>query len=254
MGKHGPEFYDDEAVFATYMSRREKRIDSPNETLEKPVFDELAGNLMGLRILDLGCGSGGFGLEALQKGCQSYLGLDGSHKMIEVAKENLTGTLGKVVCEPIETWLYPSGQFDLVTSRLALHYIAEIEPVFAKIYQALVNRGRFIFSIEHPVITSCDRAWQTETLRQDWIVDTYFETGPRQTRWMGGDVIKYHRTIEDYFMALRTAGFVVEALRESRPQRARFQDEATFERRKRIPLMLFFSAYRPLQSGPGSSR
>jgi hypothetical protein len=63
---------------------------------------------------------------------------------------------------------------------------------------------------------------------------------------MGGEVIKYHRTIEDYFTALRAAGFAVDAVRESRPQRARFQDEVTYERRKRIPLMLFFSAHRPL--------
>jgi hypothetical protein len=63
---------------------------------------------------------------------------------------------------------------------------------------------------------------------------------------MGGEVLKYHRTIEDYFTALRAAGFVIEARRESRPQQARFQNEATYERRKRIPLMLFFSAYRAL--------
>ena len=132
----------------------------------------------------------------------------------------------------------------MVTSRLALHYIPEIEPVFVKIYRALVDRGRFIFSIEHPVITSSDRAWKTGGPRQDWIVDNYFETGPRQTRWMGGDIIKYHRTVEDYFSALRTSGFVVDALRESRPQRARFREKTTYERRKRIPLMLFFSAYR----------
>jgi len=66
MGKHGPEFYDDEVVFATYTSRRETRIDNPNNTLEKPVFDELAGNVSNLRILDLGCGKAEFGLEALQ--------------------------------------------------------------------------------------------------------------------------------------------------------------------------------------------
>ena len=245
MGKHGPDFYDDEEVFTTYMARRESRVDSPNETLEKPVFDELVGGVTNLRILDLGCGNAGFGLEALQQGCRSYLGIDGSHKMIGVAREKLAGTPGKTICEPLETWSYPSGQFDLVTSRLALHYIAEIDPVFAKIYQALVHKGRFIFSIEHPVITSCDRAWQTETLRQDWVVDDYFETGPRQTHWMGGEVIKYHRTVEDYFSALRTAGFVVDSLRESRPQRAQFQDEKTYERRKRIPLMLFFAACRP---------
>lgn len=246
MGKNGPEFYDDEEVFATYASRR-ARIDGPNESLEKPIFNELMGDLTGLRILDLGCGNAAFGLEALQQGCQSYLGIDGSHKMMQAAKEKLAGTPGKAVRATIETWNYPPKQFDLVTSRLALHYVQEIEPVFARIYQALVEGGRFIFSIEHPVITSCDRAWQqTDGVRQDWIVDNYFETGTRITKWMGGDVIKYHRTIEDYFVALRSAGFLVDALRESRPQEARFRDIATYERRKRIPLMLFFSVYRPV--------
>ena len=245
MGKNGPEFYDDEEVFATYAARR-ARIDGPNEIVEKPIFNELMGDLTGLRILDLGCGSAAFGLEALQRGCQSYLGIDGSHKMIEAAKEKLAGTPGKIVRATLEAWDYPSQQFELVTSRLALHYIQAIEPVFTRIYQALVDGGRFIFSVEHPVITSCDRAWQTSDLRQDWIVDDYFETGARLTKWMGGEVIKYHRTTEDYFAALRSAGFIVDVLRESRPQRERFRDPATYERRKRIPLMLFFSASRPV--------
>jgi len=247
MAKNGPEFYDDEAVFATYMSGRETRVDGPNDTLEKPVFDELVGNLANLHILDLGCGNAAFGLEALQQGCQSYLGIDGSHRMIEAAKKKLAGTPGRVVCESMETWNYPSRQFDLITSRLALHYIQEIEAVFTEVYQALSEGGRLIFSIEHPLITSCDRGLQTDGPRQDWIVDDYFETGPRVTTWMGGKVIKYHRTIEDYFAALQAAGFVVDTLRESRPQRARFRDQATYERRKRIPLMLFFSTYRPLK-------
>ena len=76
-------------------------------------------------------------------------------------------------------------------------------------------------------------------------MDGYFETGTRVTKWMGGEVIKYHRTVEDYFGALRAAGFTVDVLRESRPQRERFRDPTTYERRKRIPLMLFFSACRP---------
>jgi SAM-dependent methyltransferase len=245
MGKHGPEFYDDESVFATYMSGRETRVDGPNDTLEKPVFDELVGSLTNLRILDLGCGNASFGVEALHKGCRSYLGIDGSSKMVEAAKEKLAGTQGKVIHASIESWNYPTQQFDLVTSRLALHYVQEIEPVFVRVNQTLIDGGRFIFTVEHPVITSCDRAWQMGGPRQDWIVDDYFETGPRLTHWMGGEVVKYHRTIEDYFAALCAAGFVVDALRESRPQRAQFQDAATYERRKRIPLMLFFSAHRP---------
>jgi len=165
--------------------------------------------------------------------------------MVDAAKEKLAGTQGKVVKASIESWSYPPQQFDLVASRLALHYIQEIEAVFAKVYRTLVDGGRFVFSVEHPVLTSCDRSSQTSDLREDWIVDNYFETGPRQTHWMGGEVIKYHRTIEDYFSALRNTGFEVDAMRESRPRREHFLDQATFERRKRIPLMLFLSAHRP---------
>ena len=42
-----------------------------------------------------------------------------------------------------------------------------------------------MFSVEHPVITSCDRAWQGQGLRQEWTVDDYFRTGERKTDWIG---------------------------------------------------------------------
>jgi hypothetical protein len=60
---------------------------------------------------------------------------------------------------------------------------------------------------------------------------------------MGGQVIKYHRTIEDYFTGLQRAGFVVESLREAEPQQEWFtEDEETYQRRKRIPLFLILAA------------
>ncbi len=245
MGKMGPEFYDDDAVFSIYMSGRNQRVDSPNDVLEKPIIDELVGNLANLRILDLGCGDARFGHEALQQGCQSYLGIDGSQNMINLAREQLAGTAGKVERATIEEWAYPAAQFDLVLSRLALHYVEDISAVFAKVFKALVENGRFIFSIEHPVITSCNRSRKKGQARQDWVVDDYFDTGLRQTYWIASEVIKYHRTIEDYFMTLRQTGFEVDAVRESRPNPDLFTDPATYQRRKRIPLMLFFSAYRP---------
>ncbi len=59
---------------------------------------------------------------------------------------------------------------------------------------------------------------------------------------MGDEVTKYHRTVEGYFAALQAAGFTVESLRESHPQRDRFTDEALFAQRQRIPLFLFLAA------------
>jgi SAM-dependent methyltransferase len=192
----GPAFYDDDAIFNTYMARR-SRSDNPNDTLEKPVVLELVGNLTNRRILDLGCGDAAFGCEALTQGCQIYLGVEGSHNMVEAAQKNLAGTTGEVVQAAVEDWDYPSEAFDLVVSRLVFHYIEDVEAVFNQIYKATIGGGRLVFSVEHPVITSCDRAWQGNGPRQDWIVDNYFNTGRRITSWMGGQVVKYRRTVED---------------------------------------------------------
>jgi SAM-dependent methyltransferase len=240
MSSDGPAFYDNDAIFNTYMAGR-SRIDNPKDTLEKPIILELAGNLTNKRILDLGCGDAAFGREALSKGCQTYLGIDGSHNMVEAAQQGLVGTIGKVVQGMVENWDYPAEAFDLVVSRLVFHYIKDVDAVFKQVYHTLSGGGRFVFSVEHPVITSCDRAWLGNGPRQDWIVDNYFTTGRRVTSWLGGQVVKYHRTVENYFVGLQRAGFVVESLREAEPQRERFEQDATYRRRQRIPLFLIMA-------------
>jgi SAM-dependent methyltransferase len=240
MSASGPAFYDDDAVFATYMAARQRR-DGPNNTLEQPVTLELAGDLAGRRVLDLGCGDATFGHMVLTHGGSAYAGVEGSRNMAAAARETLAGTSGQVQHCAIEDWQAPAAAFDLAVARLSLHYLADLAPVFAQVYQALVKGGRFVFSVEHPVITSCDRGWPAGTLRQDWVVDDYFVTGARETAWMGGTVRKYHRTVEDYFCTLQDAGFVVEQLRESRPQRQHFAEEQNYQRRRRIPLFLFLA-------------
>jgi SAM-dependent methyltransferase len=241
MGYEGPAFYDNDAIFKTYMSGRQRK-NNPNDTLEKPVILELVGDFTNQRILDLGCGDGSFGREALAKGCQSYLGIEGSRNMVAAAQYILDGTSGKVVHATMETWSYPTQSFDLVISRLAFHYVNDIETIFRQVHQALTENGRIVFSVEHPVLTSCDRRWQGIGKRQDWLVDNYFNAGQRVTTWLGGQVIKYHRTVENYFGSLQRAGFFVENLREAEPQPEQFAgDHDTYERRKRIPLFLIMA-------------
>jgi SAM-dependent methyltransferase len=240
----GPAFYDDKDVFDTYTSRR-ARPDNPNTTLEKPITWELLGNVAGANVLDLGCGDGAFGLELLQAGCRAYTGLEGSQRMLAQASETLQHPAIKLILTRMETWEYPAEQFDLVVSRLALHYIEEIDPLFALVHKTLVPGGRFVFCVEHPVITSNNRSLEEGGgVRQAWLVDNYFMSGARDVAWLNHRVIKYHRTIEDYFMALSTASFTITHLRESRPLRENFTDESLFQRRVRIPLFLFFAAVR----------
>ncbi len=233
-------FYDQDDVLATYLAHRQ-RPDNPNDALERPVFLELAGNLQNIDIIDLGCGDAVFGKEALEKGASSYLGIEVSEAMIGLATNNLKHTVGKVRQESIENWRAQAEQADLVASRLALNYIEHLESVFKEAYKALRPGGRLIVSLEHPVITS-NFASLERGKRSSWLVDDYFKSGARKHTWLGQEITKYHRSLEDYLELLKATGFRLEQIRESKPRREHFQSEAEFERRLRIPLFLFLAA------------
>lgn len=240
MEKTGPNFFDDEVVFASYMQRRQG-LDTPNDTLEKPLLMDLIQPITDKRILDLGCGDAAIGSELLHQGAASYTGIEGSHKMASVARQKLANTSGQIIVQTIEDWTYPHLAFDLVISRLALHYVADIVAIFTKVFDAIAPSGKFVFSVEHPVITSFDDGWTAGTR----IVDNYFKTGLRVTNWLGGTVQKYHRTVEEYFHLLQETGFIITDLREANPQREYFQNVETYERQKRIPLFLILAARKP---------
>jgi SAM-dependent methyltransferase len=178
----------------------------------------------------------------LDAGCRRYVGVDGSEAMVRAARATLDGTAGEVVRCDIEDFRPEPGAFDVVVSRLALHYVEDLAAVLEACRIGLARGGRLVFTVMHPVITSHDARATTEELRTDWIVDDYFARGPRQQDWLGGTVVWHHRTVEDYVAALARAGFALTALRECPPQRERFTDEAEYARRRRIPLFLLLAA------------
>jgi SAM-dependent methyltransferase len=242
--RRGGAFYDDPGLFERYQEHRAWAL-SPNEVMEGPALFEELGSVEGLRVLDLGCGDARIGRELLEGGASRYLGIDGSQRMVEAARCVLAGTDGEVVRGDIEDLAEPDCSFDLVVSRMALHYVADVGPVLRGCYRCLAARGRIVLTVVHPVITSHDaRASSTEP-RQDWVVDDYFVTGPRDQQWLGTRTVWHHRTVEDYTSELSDAGFTLSGLRECVPHRDRFDDETEFQRRLRIPLVLLLAGTRP---------
>lgn len=208
--------------------------------MEEPAFLREAGNLAGLRILDLGCGDGSFGLTAYGSGCRAYTGVDGSSMMADRARTALADTSAEILLRDIED-LELDQRFDLVAARMALHYVDDLGPVLRSIRTMLAPGGRFVMSVVHPVITSHDN--QVDGPRTTWTVDNYFEPGPREREWFGATVTWHHRPIENYVEALTQAGLQLVALREAAPAPELF-DNAVDElgRRQRVPLFLVLHA------------
>lgn len=241
MGKHGPNFYDEEKVFDYYSNHR-LRTDTPNETIEQPILWDLIGNPKGLAVLDLGCGDARIAKKFKELGAKSYLGIEGSRRMFEKALTNVEAGFSEASQCWLEDFIPQEKSYDLAVSSLAMHYVDNVLTLMKKVHSSLKGGGRFIFSMEHPVITSSNKSLEGTTVRQDWIVDGYFERGPRNVQWMGDTVTIYHRTVEDYVNLVNESGFSLQGLKESDPDIRNFEDKALWERRKRIPLFLTIAA------------
>ena len=239
----GGEFYETDAVRSAYLEHRHSGGHSPNTVMEEPAFLAALGSVAGQRVLDLGCGDGSTSPLLMAGGAASYLGVDGSPGMIVVANEMHGGGHVRFLEGDIEDASPGEGEFDVVISRMALHYIERLDVVLGQIRQALPVGGRLIFSVVHPVITSHDSS--DGRPRTSWTVDGYFDRGARERPWFGSTVTWQHRTVEDYVSLLLNYGFRLDVLSECEPDADLLADEPDeLARRRRVPLMLLLGATR----------
>ena len=145
--------YDDNIFFQKYsqMSRSQQGLAGAGEweTLKKMLPD-----FKGKRVLDLGCGYGWHCIYAMEHGASSVVGVDISHKMLEVAKEKTHFPQVEYKCCAIEDVEFPEESFDVILSSLAFHYVADYEILVKKIYRILKSGGKLVFTVEHPVFTA----------------------------------------------------------------------------------------------------
>ncbi len=238
----GAEFYETEARRTAYLRHRHDPL-SPNSVMEEPAFHDAIGELEGRSVLDLGCGDGSTAALIVAAGAQSYVGVDGSATMIDTAQALYGSAQARFVCGDIEDPDSIAGTFDLVISRMALHYVERLDVVIDRIRLAVPVGGRMVFSVVHPIITSDNGSGGGQ--RTTWTVDRYFDRGPRDRSWFGSTVRWYHRTTEDYVRIATDHGFRIETLSECEPRAERFEGEpAELARRRRVPLMLLLAARR----------
>ncbi len=236
--------YDDPEFFAKY-SEMPRSIHGLEGAGEWPAFRTLLPDLRDKCVLDLGCGFGWHCRYARQQGARSVLGVELSEKML--ARANATTHHSAIEYRrcAIEDLELPAGQFDLVLSSLALHYVEPFDSVCRNVYRWLKSGGRFVFSVEHPMFTAlAAQQWCLGPAgeRLHWPVDRYQEEGPRHTQWLGEAVLKYHRTTATYVTALIDDGFRLTRLLEPEPTQAMLADHPDWKDERRRPMLLLLAA------------
>jgi SAM-dependent methyltransferase len=234
--------YDDDEFYAGY-SQLPRSVEGLSGAPEWPIVRSLLPVLAGARILDLGSGFGTFDRWAVEQGAREVVGIDLSEKMIRRARDLTASKSIAYRVGDIAELNIPEGEFDLIYSALAFHYIDDFEGLCRKMRSKLVDSGRLVATVEHPILTAPrnDR-WKEESGRPFWPLDSYLREGRRVRNWITEGVIKYHRTIETYVNALVDNSFRLTRLIEWGPDAAQLAEHPEWERERDRPMFLIFAA------------
>ena len=215
----------------------------------------LCGDVRGMSVLDVGCGTGYFAREVARRGAR-VTGIDISPRMIEHAEQQeSTGSLG-IEYHVLDAATLPAGfvpqSFDMATSCMALQDMPNAEKVLRGVYGLLRPGGRFVASITHPCTDTPFRVWERDGGgKKRWLcIDRYFERGPLEYTWSGWGreftTEAIHATLEDWLGWILGAGFQLRALKEPCPTDQALGTRPDLEDAARVPYYLLFDLVRPL--------
>lgn len=181
-----------------------------NALYERPALLDLAGDVTGLDVLDLGCGPGVTTAALVTRGAR-VTGVDRSAALLEHARGlSDAAFLVQDLADPLP---FPDGSFDLVVSGLVLHYLADWTAVLAEVHRVLRPGGRVVASVHHPFADL-----RIESLEPH---GTYLESYPVADTWEmdGVDVVVrfWHHPLGAMTAWFGRAGLALTDVVEPRP-------------------------------------
>src|SRR5688572_13043319 len=112
----GPQnIYDDRRFLEGYAGL-ERFGGGWDRALEQPVFLSLLPDVLGKRVVDLGCGAGQLALHLADAGAAAVVALDVSERMLELARADRSHPRITFRRMAIEDADFPPGTFELVVS------------------------------------------------------------------------------------------------------------------------------------------
>lgn len=125
---------------------------NPLIALEEPVVQGALGDVRGLAVLDLGCGTGRHALWLAQAGAR-VTAVDFSEGMLEQARRKPGADAVRFLAHDLLRPLpFPDRAFDRVVSGLVLEHLADLGAFFAEVRRVLRPGCRAVVSAMHPAM------------------------------------------------------------------------------------------------------
>ena len=132
--------------------------DNPLIVLEEPQINRLLGDVRGLRIADLGCGTGRHTLTMARAGAQ-VTAVDFSMGMMAKARGKPGAETVQFIRHDLSCGLpFASRTFDRVTCCLVLEHIADLDRIIGEMARICRPEGRILLSDLHPTM----RLWNVQ--------------------------------------------------------------------------------------------
>lgn len=220
-----PKAVDTGKLYDEHASRWQRREPSSlSDFTGRPAVFDLCGHVEGMDIIDLGCGEGYCSRELASRGAGSVTGVELSHEMVQSAKAQ-DAELGQGVTYrqgDVTALEDADSAYDLAVGVFVYNYVdtAQMRASFREVFRVLRPGGHFVFAVPHPAFSFIRRE-RTPPFFFDVRSAGYFSGRDQQFQ---GEIHRrdgtalpvqmVHKTIGDYFDALRDAGF--EAMPEVR--------------------------------------
>ena len=175
----------------------------------RPAILDLAGEVAGRRVLDVGCGAGPLFGSLRDRGA-IVTGIEPSAKMLELARRRLGDTAILQQADLNDPLPFPDNAFDDAIACLVLHYLEDWTAPLAELRRVLVPGGRLIVAMNHPLVYLLEHPDGSYLTTHEYAVDyTFSGQNVKLTHW--------HRPLSSITSAFTEAGFRISVISEPPP-------------------------------------